>query len=132
VAVSHLQPGIYGISNHLLDTPWPKVVRGKLELQKLIDSGAPATPDRLLELLLDRAYAVDHELPETGVGLDLERALSARFVMTPGYGTRSSTALLIGRDGAISFAERRFGPNGEVTGEDHFAVAATALPASES
>jgi uncharacterized protein with NRDE domain len=115
-----LPAGIYGVSNHLLDTPWPKVTRGKRELEKLLQPGAELTTAGLLELLLDRAYAADHELPRTGVSYVLERALSAAFITTPAYGTRSSSALLIGRNGRIHFAERRFDAAGRSIGEEIF------------
>lgn len=117
-----LPPGIYGVSNHLLDTPWPKVTRGKRELERLIRSNAAPSAEGLLSLLLDRAYAADHDLPETGVPSDLERALSAAFIITPEYGTRSSSALLIRRDGRIHFAERRFDAAGTPVGEEIFEI----------
>lgn len=117
VTAERLAPGIYGVSNHLLDTPWPKVERGKRALASVLESPAMPTPDDLLGMLLDRAYAADHELPSTGISTELERALSAAFISTPEYGTRSSTALLIGRDGRVLIAERRYGPDGLSTGE---------------
>jgi uncharacterized protein with NRDE domain len=113
-----LSPGIHGVSNHLLDTPWPKVERGRRQLAALLEHGEKLAPDHLLEILLDRTYAADHDLPSTGVPLDLERALSASFTATPGYGTRSSTAILRRRDGGILFAERRFDAEGRLAGED--------------
>ena len=102
-----LTPGVYGVSNHLLDTPWPKVLRGKRELARLLADGA-VEADPLLDLLLDRAYAADHELPATGVGRERERVLSASFIASPGYGTRASTALLVEHDGSALLAERTF------------------------
>ncbi len=110
-------PGIHGLSNHLLDTPWPKVERGRLELEVLLQRSDSPAPDTLLSILLDRTYAADHDLPSAGTQLDLERALSARFIVTPEFGTRSSTALLIGRDGGVVMAERRYDAAGEVVGE---------------
>lgn len=104
-----LAPGIYGVSNHLLDTPWPKVQRGKQALAALLDERS-LRPDALLDLLLDRTVAADHDLPDTGVGLELERALSTLFIQTPGYGTRSSTALLLDRDGEGLLVERTYRP----------------------
>ena len=104
-----LAPGIYGVSNHLLDTPWPKVRRGKEALAELLGERS-LRPDRLLDLLLDQTVAADHELPDTGVGLELERALSTLFIQSPGYGTRSSTALLLDRDGKGLFVERTYRP----------------------
>lgn len=102
-----LEPGVYGVSNHLLDTDWPKVRRGKRALAELL--GSPELePDSLLELLMDRAVAADHELPDTGVGLRMERLLSAPFIALPEYGTRASTALLVERAGNAHLAERAF------------------------
>jgi uncharacterized protein with NRDE domain len=117
-----LPPGVYGISNHLLDTPWPKVTKGKKALSTLLEADRSPSPDALLGLLMDRAYAADHDLPTTGVPLELERALSASFISTPAYGTRSSSALLVRRDGVIHFAERRFDAGGSTIGEDRFEI----------
>src|SRR5690606_20861697 len=90
--VETVPPGVHGLSNHLLDTPWPKVDRGRRELEALLRRDTPPSPDELISLLLDRTYAADHQLPSTGVPLELERALSARLIVTPEFGTRSSTA----------------------------------------
>jgi uncharacterized protein with NRDE domain len=117
-----LERGVYGISNHLLDTPWPKVLRGKAGLKLILQGNGPPSSERLLELLLDTSYAAEHELPWTGVGPEMERALSAAFISTPDYGTRSSSALLIGRDGRISFAERSFDAAGRPAGEKFLTV----------
>lgn len=102
-------PGVHGLSNHLLDTPWPKVRRGTEALARTLTDPAP-DPDRLLELLLDRTLAADHDLPRTGVPDDLERALSSAFILAPGYGTRSSTALLIDRAHEVTLVERSYRP----------------------
>lgn len=103
-----LGPGVYGISNAALDTPWPKVVRGRERLAALVAAGA-ATTEALLDLLADRAPAADAELPDTGVGLALERMLSPLCIVGPDHGTRSSTALIILRDGTVEFRERSLG-----------------------
>ena len=103
-----LAPGVYGLSNHLLDTPWPKVTRGKEALRSLLRQAGTLQPDALLSLLLDRARAADHELPDTGVGRDRERMLSSLFIVSPEYGTRSSTALLIDRAGRAVLVERTY------------------------
>lgn len=108
-----LEHGIHGLSNALLDTPWPKVVRGRMEMERLLAADHPPDADRLLHLLLDRTYAADHELPDTGVGPDLERALSASFIATPGYGTRSSTAVLIHNSGRVELVERTHIPGSD-------------------
>src|SRR5277367_6697575 len=83
-----LLPGIYGLSNHLLDTPWPKVEQAKSRLATALD----ALPDEqgLLALLRDDAPAPDEKLPRTGVSLDWERLLSSAFINAPDYGTRCS------------------------------------------
>jgi uncharacterized protein with NRDE domain len=112
-------PGVHGLSNHLLDTPWPKVVRGTSALRGLLGE-ADLAPGALLDLLLDRTVAADHQLPDTGVGVELERALSTLFIATPGYGTRASTALLIDRDGRALFVERGHAPGADAPEERRF------------
>jgi uncharacterized protein with NRDE domain len=84
-----LEPGIYGISNGLLDAPWPKVVRTKAQFASLLCQGAPE--DAYFEMLADTTRAPDIRLPDTGIAIDLERVLSAVCIETPGYGTRTST-----------------------------------------
>ncbi|HEX6071330.1 MAG TPA: NRDE family protein [Longimicrobiaceae bacterium] len=108
-----LEPGIYGLSNHLLDTPWPKVERGKDAMRRAVASGAP--PEDLLHTLLDRTLADDADLPATGLPADLERALSAAFIAGADYGTRSSTVIHRGADGHICFLERSFAPPDQVS-----------------
>jgi uncharacterized protein with NRDE domain len=103
--------GVHGLSNHLLDTAWPKVTTSKSRLKLLTESGAP-TSDALFRLLSDRASAPDGALPDTGIGIELERRASAAFVLDPYYGTRCSTLLLLHKDGGIRFAERSFDPSG--------------------
>ncbi|MBN1627852.1 MAG: NRDE family protein [Deltaproteobacteria bacterium] len=103
-----LGPGMYGLSNHLLDTPWPKVKRGKAEFTRLISETDMPGPGAFFSLLEDRTQADDNELPDTGVGLERERMLSAVFVSSPDYGTCSSTLLLIGSDDHVTFMERTF------------------------
>lgn len=103
--VQELGPGIYGLSNHLLDTGWPKVVTGKARFAELLREGT-LRKDAVFELLADEAKADDIVLPDTGVGIEIERALSAIFIKTPGYGTRSSTVLTIGPDSKFDLDER--------------------------
>jgi uncharacterized protein with NRDE domain len=110
-------PGVHGLSNHLLDTPWPKVEEGKLELLTLLSAGGP-TPERLLGLL-DRRDAVDDvRLPDTGVGRERERALSPRFIEGDQYGTRCSTVITLDADGEVLFRERSFDRHGEARGDE--------------
>lgn len=112
-----LPPGVYGLSNHLLDTPWPKVEKGRADLARALDAGAD--PDAVLEGLLDRTLADDAELPNTGVPLDLERALSARFITGTDYGTRSSTVVRVAADGTAVLVERSFLPPDSVSLVSH-------------
>jgi uncharacterized protein with NRDE domain len=102
-------PGIHGLSNHLLDTPWPKVAEGKAALARLATTGEIA-PEALLALLVDRGQPPDDRLPDTGVGLEWERRLGSRFIVSPDYGTRSSTVLLVSRQGPATFCEWTFAP----------------------
>jgi uncharacterized protein with NRDE domain len=112
-----LGPGIYGLSNHLLDTPWPKVTAGKSALTALLGGREADLVSRLFDLLSDKTQVPDDALPRTGIGLAWERLLSSAFIASAEYGTRSSTVVLIGSDGAVTFAERSFGPNGVPAGE---------------
>jgi len=105
-------PGTHGLSNHFLNTPWPKVERGKEKLEAYVSVNEHLELDRLFEILADAEQAPDHLLPQTGVGLDLERALSPMFIKMPDYVTRSATVLLIDHDGLVTFAERSY-ENGE-------------------
>ncbi len=99
-----LEPGIYGISNGLLDAPWPKVLRTKAQFASLLCQGAPE--DAYFEMLADTTRAPDMRLPDTGIELDLERKLSAVCIETPGYGTRTSTVVKLYADAPGELHER--------------------------
>ena len=117
-----LGTGIHGLSNHLLETAWPKVVRSKTRLATWLAAGHD-TLDPLFELLGDRRQAQASALPSTGVAQEWERLLSSPFIVDPRYGTRCSTVLVIASDGRARFVERSFGPDGETTGEVAFEFA---------
>ena len=104
-----LKHGIYGLSNHLLDTPWPKVTRAKDLFTQLVSK--PELPDceLLFRILDDRTPAKDDCLPDTGIGPEWERLLSPIFIASPGYGTRSSTVLLINHEDRVTFVEKSYG-----------------------
>ncbi|MEX2235537.1 MAG: NRDE family protein [Cyclobacteriaceae bacterium] len=104
-----LNSGLFGLSNHLLETPWPKVEKGKIELQALL-KGPVVDADDLFRVLSDDKIGGDEQLPDTGVGLELERALSAAFIKSPGYGTRSSTVILVDYHNHVVFHERVYDP----------------------
>lgn len=112
-----VEPGIHALSNHLLDTPWPKSIRAVRRMEQWLETES-AGIDELLDLLDDRHPAADHELPETGVGRQLEAMLSAPFIVSDRYGTRSSSALVLGS--TVTMAERTFDPSGRTTGERVF------------
>lgn len=120
-AVRELQPGIYGLSNGGLDTPWPKVESGKALLGEILQRDWRQLEQRqqdLLMLLADDTQAPAAELPDTGVGAEREAILSARFIACPqdpasplaDYGTRASTLVLYHRSGRIHFLEHSFAP----------------------
>ena len=98
-----LAPGIYGLSNALLDAAWPKVVKTKAQFASLLCQGAP--DEAYFEMLADTARVPDCRLPETGVPLDLERVLSAVCIESPGYGTRSSTVVRLYAAGPATLQE---------------------------
>ena len=94
-----LTPGVYGLSNAFLDTPWPKTVKLRQELTRALDESghAQSLQERLWAALSDHHPAPDHELPQTGVPAEAERALSSALVRYADgrYGTRSSTLLMV-------------------------------------
>jgi uncharacterized protein with NRDE domain len=118
--VRSLPPGVYGLSNHLLDTPWPKVASTKSAFGALLKEGAAELTEELFALLSDRNRPADSLLPSTGIGREWERLLSSAFIASDDYGTRSSTVILVRRDGHIVFAERNFGPRGVPGAEARF------------
>jgi len=111
--VRKLAPGLYGLSNHLLDTPWPKVLKAKEGLRRILTGEAPLEEEAVFDQLASRSPAPDQTLPDTGVGLEKERALSPLFITIPGYGTRSSSILLMGRHNDSQLIERTFVPDGD-------------------
>jgi uncharacterized protein with NRDE domain len=102
--IEQLTPGLHGLSNHLLDSPWPKVETGKKIMNEILKRSF--TPRDLFHLLFNDTVAADELLPDTGVGLERERALSSMFIKSPGYGTRCSTIVLVDHKDNIVFAER--------------------------
>jgi uncharacterized protein with NRDE domain len=124
-----LGAGIHGLSNHLLDTPWPKLVRSKARLADALD-GPELDTAAAFALLADRAIADDDALPATGLSRQRERMLSSAFIASPDYGTRCSTVFTLARDGTATFTERSFDAAGAVTEEvAHAFVVAEPAPA---
>ncbi|MFN8888119.1 MAG: NRDE family protein, partial [Cyclobacteriaceae bacterium] len=102
--IDQIPNGIHGLSNHLLDTPWPKVKQGKEQFQKILNGEVNA--EILFQFLKNEEKAPDSFLPDTGIGIERERALSSMFIKTSGYGTRCSTVILINHQQEVSFTER--------------------------
>ncbi|HTY02487.1 MAG TPA: NRDE family protein [Rhodocyclaceae bacterium] len=121
--IRRLEPGVFGLSNHLLDTPWPKVEAAKSSLARALK----ALPDdgALFDLLRDDTIHADEALPRTGVSLAWERLLSAAFVQGPGYGTRSSTVLKVSRRGTPILDEKTWLEGGKAGDRHRFRFSLT-------
>lgn len=117
--VAPVEPGVHGLSNAAMNTPWPKVIDGKRRFADAIESGAE--PDDLFAVLADRTIAPDELLPDTGAGLEIERLASPAFITSDEYGTHASTVVRVRRDGSFDAEERRF-LRGEETGRVTFAA----------
>ncbi|WP_382399811.1 NRDE family protein [Lentibacillus salinarum] len=106
--ISEISHGTHGLSNEFLNTPWPKVTKGKEQLADYVTRKPHVEADALFDIIADAEEAPEANLPNTGVGLELEQKLSPMFIQTPGYGTRCSTVLLIDRNNYVTFVERTF------------------------
>lgn len=128
-----LSPGVHGLSNERLDTPWPKLRRVRRGFEDWLRRGGGAQDGELFDLLADRTPAADNDgLPSTGVSLEWERILSSPFVLNERYGTRSSTIVAIEPTGACYLAERRFDPNGNPIGDTEYRLAPGAWPTPQA
>jgi uncharacterized protein with NRDE domain len=124
-----LNAGVYGLSNELLDTPWPKLLRVRRGFEAWLREPVAHSPASLFELLLDRTQSAgDTGVHESGLPRELEQVLSAPFVVHPTYGTRCSTVLLVQNDGGVYLAERRFDALGTPAGETEFRLNAGEWP----
>jgi len=115
-ALRPVTPGVHGLSNADFDTPWPKTRALEERMEAWIERGDEDLSP-LWEALSDPAEWPDHMLPDTGVGIELERRLSAAFIRGHEYGTRASTLVTVAHDGSVSVRERRYGPDGAFEGE---------------
>lgn len=109
-----LAPGLYGLSNAELDTPWPKVQAGKAALAEILSASSSPSVEAIMQLLTDSCQASDHDLPNTGVGISMERTLSSRFITAQDYGTRSCTLILVNNRGDTLFYERNYSGPGQI------------------
>lgn len=121
---ARIAPGVHGLSNHLLDEPWPKVLRGIDALEAALDARESDIVDALTAALADREPAPDDFLREAGANSERDRLRSAAFIPDDAYGTRASTILLVREDGNVLFRESSFGPHGTPLGthEERFAL----------
>lgn len=123
-----LAPGLYALSNDRLGTPWPKVERARSGFACLLAGGAQLHPEPLLDLAHDTSPVADADLPATGVDREWERLLAPIFIVSPTYGTRSSTVVLITRAGHVTFVERTFDPAGGAIETRRFEFVLSAAP----
>lgn len=107
-----LAPGHYVLSNHLLNTAWPKSTRLGAGLKKLVETQQFTDADNTYALLRDEQKAADHILPSTGLELERERLLSSPFIISPEYGTRSSSIWCVGQNGHSMLHECQYNPQG--------------------
>jgi uncharacterized protein with NRDE domain len=108
-----LEPGIYGLSNHYLDTPWFKVKKSKQAFADYLKDNDMIEPQALLAIMRDTEQAPDDELPDTGISREREKLLSSIFIQGDDYGTRSSAVLLIGYNNHVLFMEKSYGTEGQ-------------------
>ncbi len=114
-----LPPGVYGLSNASLDTPWEKVERSKNKLEGLIDAGA-VNETSLLRVLGDQDKGPVDEVKPSRLPFATAHAITAPFIVLPEYGTRCSTVVLADQDGRWSLLERRFAADGSKNGESRY------------
>ena len=126
-APTALAPGVYGLSNHLLNTPWPKLARTRANFTRLLEE-QDVTIDALFAVLADREQAPADGLPATGLPADWERVVSAPFIVNERYGTRCSSVLMVERNGRTILHERRFDAGGIQSGTSRFEFTSTEVP----
>ncbi|GIO25577.1 NRDE family protein [Ornithinibacillus bavariensis] len=106
--ITKISPGTHGLSNHFLDTPWPKVEKGRTKLREYVNQTNQVSHEELFQILADSDEAQEELLPDTGIGLELEKKLSPLFIKMPDYGTRCSTVLTIDNSNHVAFTERTY------------------------
>lgn len=116
--IQRIETGLYGLSNRLLDTPWPKVEKGKADFKALLDASKDINLEDLYNLLQNRSCPPDDRLPDTGIGIEAERLLAPLFIANSVYGTRSSSIVLMERNGTVMFTERTFIDKNQEIAED--------------
>ncbi|PIE20894.1 MAG: hypothetical protein CSA61_00170 [Neptuniibacter caesariensis] len=106
-----LVPGIYGMSNALLNTPWPKLTQAKRVFTEAINS-TTLSPEKLIPIMSDREQAADAALPDTGISFEWEKLLSSGFIQGENYGTRATTLLMQKDNGDTYITEQNYDAHG--------------------
>jgi uncharacterized protein with NRDE domain len=125
--VTRVEPGVHGLSNHLLDTPWPKVAQGMQALESYLKDDPATLTEQLYTMLADRSPVPPDALPVTGMSVQREKQLASKFIAVDDrYGTRASTVVVVHRNGSVCYSERSFGAHGKFLGEvtQHFRLVA--------
>ncbi|TQR16512.1 NRDE family protein [Psychrobacillus soli] len=117
--IREIDPGTHGLSNKFLNTSWPKVVKGREGLKTYSSSKKELDLEELFAIMTDAEVAIDEDLPNTGVGMELERNLSPLFIKMSNYGTRCSTVILVDHTDRVTFTERTY-VNGEFASDKRF------------
>ncbi|MET4696519.1 NRDE family protein [Endozoicomonas lisbonensis] len=120
--VKKLEPGIYGLCNKFLNTPWPKLLSTREAVTKALNRDNFAEPEALLQIMQDTTTFPDHLLPDTGIGREKEKWLSSAFVSSPDYGTRNTSVLIFNRHKEVSWHEQTYGTNGCHLEWKHFSI----------
>lgn len=117
--VSEITSGIHGVSNAVLDTPWPKLEYAKHQLEQCVTQNN-LTPESLFQILKNEQQAADDDLPKTGIPYELEKIISPVFIQSENYGTRCSSLLYVKKNGSVRFIERRYSTDGKVFEDNEF------------
>jgi uncharacterized protein with NRDE domain len=121
-----LKPGVYGLSNALLDTPWPKLDKGRNQMRELVSDSRLTADEQghasLARVVTDRTPNPEHRFEDQNLDPELALLLSAQFICSDEYGTRATTSLLLRSDGNISFGEQNFGAGGNAAGSAFFTL----------
>ena len=104
--IHRIEAGVYGVSNGSFDEPWPKLESGREELETMLNGAIEH--HQLMGILTDHRIAEDHQLPSTGVALDIERLLSSRFIRSKEYGTPACSVVTIDRTQRVEFSEQNY------------------------
>src|SRR5699024_4763246 len=117
--VTKVTEGTHGLSNHLLNTPWPKVIKGKQNLRDYVKNTEHIQVNALFDILSDTEQAADRHLTEIGIDMELQRKLSSSYIKTTNYSTRSSSVQLVDRADKHTLVERTY-KAGVLSQEKHF------------